>query len=154
MLGLYTAPDLHLIGFPHLVLPVRLDQFEEQRIEQWQMEWAEKGEKRAIAHRKMLEAVLANPDNEPERALQRKLKVRDSKKREQRALATARSTSLKSAINSQEKKAVSLTRRLDPNNPVWRRYLDIARGSGAVVAQGQVHQRGLHISIVRSSVSG
>lgn len=43
------------------------------------MEWAEKAENRAIAHRKMLEAVLANPDNEPERALQRKLKVRKSK---------------------------------------------------------------------------
>lgn len=39
------------------------------------MEWAEKGENRAIAHRKMLEAVLAHPDNEPERALQKKLKV-------------------------------------------------------------------------------
>ena len=50
-------------------------QFEEQRIEQWQMEWAEKAEVRAVAHRKMLEAVLANPDNEPERALQKKLKV-------------------------------------------------------------------------------
>lgn len=39
------------------------------------MEWAEKGENRTIAHRKMLEAVLAHPDNEPERALQKKLKV-------------------------------------------------------------------------------
>lgn len=39
------------------------------------MEWAEKGENRAIAHRKMLEAVLAHPDNAPEKALQKELKV-------------------------------------------------------------------------------
>lgn len=39
------------------------------------MDWANKAEVRAVAHRKMLEAVLANPDNEPERALQKKLKV-------------------------------------------------------------------------------
>lgn len=44
-------------------------------MEQWQIEWAEKGENRAIAHRKMLEAVLAHPDNEPEKALQKTLKV-------------------------------------------------------------------------------
>lgn len=50
-------------------------QFEEQRIEQWQMEWAQKGEERALAHRKMLEAVLKHPDNDPERALQKSLKV-------------------------------------------------------------------------------
>lgn len=51
------------------------DQFEEQRIEQWQMEWAQKGEERAIAHRKMLEAVLTHPDNEPEKALRKALQV-------------------------------------------------------------------------------
>ncbi|CAM9966823.1 unnamed protein product [Ectocarpus sp. 12 AP-2014] len=51
------------------------ERFEEQRVEQWQIEWAEKGEKRAIAHRKMLEAVLAHPDNEPEKALQKTLKA-------------------------------------------------------------------------------
>lgn len=56
-------------------LVFRSGQFEEQRVEQWQIEWAEKGEKRAIAHRKMLEAVLAHPDNEPEKALQKTLKV-------------------------------------------------------------------------------
>ncbi|CAB1099266.1 unnamed protein product [Ectocarpus sp. CCAP 1310/34] len=51
------------------------ERFEEQRVEQWQIEWAEKGETRAIAHRKMLEAVLAHPDNEPEKALQKTLKA-------------------------------------------------------------------------------
>ncbi|CAM9140583.1 unnamed protein product, partial [Hapterophycus canaliculatus] len=51
------------------------ERFEEQRVEQWQMEWAEKGESRAIAHRKMLEAVLAHPDNAPEKALQKQLKA-------------------------------------------------------------------------------
>ncbi|CAM9580526.1 unnamed protein product [Pylaiella littoralis] len=49
------------------------ERFEEQRIEQWQREWAEKGESRAIAHRKMLEAVLAHPDNDPEKALRKTL---------------------------------------------------------------------------------
>lgn len=52
--------------------------FEEQRIEQWQREWAEKGESRAIAHRKMLEAVLAHPDNDPEKALRKTLHVRET----------------------------------------------------------------------------
>lgn len=53
-----------------------IGQFEEQRIEQWQVSWAEKGEKRAVAHRKMLEAALKHPDNPPEVALQVSLQVR------------------------------------------------------------------------------
>lgn len=53
-------------------------QLEEQRIEQWLKDWAEKGEERAIAHRKMLEAVLAHPDNGPEKALQKSLEVSDA----------------------------------------------------------------------------
>lgn len=67
--GMYCSPTLPFFAF------LSIEQFEEQRIEQWQMEWAEKAETRAVAHRKMLEAVLASPDNEPERALQKKLKV-------------------------------------------------------------------------------
>ena len=51
-------------------------QVEEQRIEQWLKDWAEKAEERAVAHRKMLEAVLIHPDNEPEKALQKSLEVR------------------------------------------------------------------------------
>lgn len=39
------------------------------------MEWARKGEERALAHRKMIEAVLKHPDNEPEKALQKSLRV-------------------------------------------------------------------------------
>lgn len=70
MLGLRNHAALESFAFSP-------DQFEEQRIEQWQMEWAEKGENRAIAHRKMLEAALAHPDNEPEKALQKSLKVRN-----------------------------------------------------------------------------
>lgn len=42
------------------------------------MEWAEKGEQRAIAYRKMLEAVLKFPDNGPEKALQKSLQVSTS----------------------------------------------------------------------------
>lgn len=53
-------------------------QFEEQRIEQWQMEWAQKGEERAIAYRKMLEAVLNHCDTERERALQKEIQVSHS----------------------------------------------------------------------------
>lgn len=52
-----------------------LSQFEEQRIEQWQMEWAEKAEERALELRKSLEAILKNPDNPPEKAIQKKMKV-------------------------------------------------------------------------------
>lgn len=62
---LYIPRRVHLI----------LQQLEEQRIEQWQKEWADKGEERAIALRKKLEAILKNPDTPPEKALQRQLKV-------------------------------------------------------------------------------
>lgn len=53
--------------------------FEEQRIENWQRDWAARAEFRVLELRKHLEAVLANPDTPPERALQRQLQARDER---------------------------------------------------------------------------